>query len=144
MLVIVKQQVDKASVLAKTIKTVRELQRTVREQKALCQVHEECVFPSEANELSLRNCNRDRGMLKVTLSCEDQPELMSDLSRALRSVKGRLVRAEMVPVGGRIKCVLWVQGFKGNEGMVMLKRALNLVIDRPVSPGNSSKLRFYH
>lgn len=130
--------------LAKTIKTVRELQRTVREQKALCHVHEECVFPSEANELSLRNCNRDRGMLKVTLSCEDQPELMSDLSRALRSVKGRLVRAEMVPVGGRIKCVLWVRGFKGNEGMVMLKRALNLVIDRPVSPGNSSKLRFYH
>lgn len=127
--------------LGKTIKTVRQLQRTVKELKAVRQGHKECLFPSEANELTLRDANGDGGMFKVTLSCEDKRGLMSDLARAVRSVKGRLVRAEIVPVGGRIKCVLWVHGLKGNSGMAALKRALNFVIDKPLSSGNG---RFYH
>lgn len=59
-------------------------------------------------------------------SCEDRPGLMSAMERALRSVQGRLVRSEMVTVGGRTKSVLWVQGLSGGnaEGIVKLRRAL--------------------
>ncbi|KAL5822102.1 hypothetical protein ACOSQ3_023984 [Xanthoceras sorbifolium] len=135
-------KMDKASVLAETIKSLRELQKSVKELKAVCQGHKVYVFPSEADELNLRYSD-NMGLLKATLSCEDKPGLISDLTRAVRSVKGRVVKAEMVTVGGRTKFVLWVQALKGDEGMMMLKRALNLVIDRPVLPAKGKKLRFY-
>ncbi|KAK0603135.1 hypothetical protein LWI29_001727 [Acer saccharum] len=101
------------------------------------------AFPSDANQLNLCYSNDNTGLLKAVLSCEDKSALMSDLTRAVKSVKGWVVKAEMVTVGGRTKCVLWVQGLKGNEGMVVLKRALNLVINRSVLSAKSKKFRFY-
>ncbi|TXG60097.1 hypothetical protein EZV62_014670 [Acer yangbiense] len=130
---------DKASILAETTKSVRELQKSVKELKKRCQGRDVYAFPSEANQLNLCDSDDNMGFLKAVLSCEDKPGLMSDLTRAVKSVKGRVVKAEMVTVGGRTKCVLCVQGLKGNEGMVVLKRALNLVINRSVLSAKSKK-----
>jgi hypothetical protein len=46
-------------------------------------------------------------------------------------VKGKVVRAEMVTMGGRTKCVLWVQGINGNEELEMLRRVLNALTEKP-------------
>ncbi|XP_031258808.1 transcription factor bHLH131-like [Pistacia vera] len=135
---------DKASVLEETIKSVRELQKTVKELKTVGRDRHKCEFPNEVNELNLSYSNGDGGLVKVTLSCEDKPGLLSDIGRALRSVKAKVLKVEMATVGGRIKCELLIQGFKGNEGMVMLKRALKIVIDKPSLPGNyGKKICFY-
>ncbi|KAI9165075.1 hypothetical protein LWI28_007166 [Acer negundo] len=136
-------KMDKASVLKETIKSVRELQKSVKELKKRCQGRDVYAFPSEANQLNLCYSDDNMRLLKAALSCEDKPGLMSDLTRAVKSVKGRVVKAEMVTVGGRTRCVLWVQGLKGNEGMVVIKRALNLVINRSVLSAKSKKFRFY-
>ncbi|XP_044470822.1 transcription factor bHLH131 isoform X2 [Mangifera indica] len=137
-------KVDKASVLEETIKSVRELQKTVKELKAGGGDRRKNEFPNEVNELNLSYSNEDGGLVKATLSCEDKPGLMSDIARAVRSVKARVLKVEMATVGGRIKCELLIQGFKGNESMVMLKKALKLIIDKPASlPGNGNKLCFY-
>ncbi|KAJ7953528.1 transcription factor bHLH [Quillaja saponaria] len=126
-------KMDKASVLEETIRQVMALKKNVSELEAVSRGStDEIVFPGESDKLNLEHCIDDQGLMKATLSCEDRPGLMSALARALRSVKGKVVRAEMVTVGGRTKSVLWVQGLGcGNEGMGMLKRALKVVIHRP-------------
>ncbi|KAG6619777.1 transcription factor bHLH131-like isoform X1 [Carya illinoinensis] len=130
-------KMDKATVLAETVRQVRELRKTVSDLEAVCHgSNKDCEFPSGVDKLSLERCEDDNGVVKVTFSCEDRTGLMSAVARQLRAVKGRVVRSKMVTVGGRTKVVLWVHGLEGgNEGMVMVRRALKEVIDKPVSPG---------
>ncbi|XAR73477.1 hypothetical protein NMG60_11007458 [Bertholletia excelsa] len=95
-------------------------------------------IPTEADELKLSYCEAglDSGTIKATVCCEDRPELVSEMRRAVRAVEGRLMRAEMATVGGRIKTVLWVKlsaavdGGGGEEGVGKLRRALKVVVDR--------------
>ncbi|CAN6711312.1 unnamed protein product [Malus baccata var. baccata] len=102
---------------------------------------DECVLPGGVDKLSIEQCEGEKeGLVKATFSCEDRPGLKSDMTRALSCVKGRVVRAEMVTVGGRSKNAVWLQRLGGgNEGVVALKRALKMVADRPVLPRNVSK-----
>ncbi|KAI5324783.1 PREDICTED: mRNAion factor [Prunus dulcis] len=136
-------KMDKASVLAETVRQVRELKRAVAEVEAACRHSDsdECVLPGGVDKLSLEECDGEQeGLVKATLSCDDRPGLISDMTRALSSVKGRVVRAEMVIVGGRSKNVLWIQRLgDGKEGMVALRRALKVVIDRPIFAGLSKR-----
>ncbi|KAM1291992.1 hypothetical protein ACFX13_019351 [Malus domestica] len=134
-------KMDKASVLGETVRKVRELKKALTEVEAACHCgdrRDECVLPGGVDKLSVEQCEGEKGgLVKATFSCEDRLGLISDMTRALSCVKGRVVRAEMVTVGGRSKNALWVQGLGGgNEGVVALKRALKVVIDRPVLPRN--------
>ncbi|EOX91959.1 Basic helix-loop-helix DNA-binding superfamily protein, putative [Theobroma cacao] len=135
-------KMDKASVLGETIRQVRELKKRLKETKAVCRGSLEGVLPGESDNLSLGYCESDGSLLKATFSCDDRAELISDLTRAVRTVNGRVVRAEMVFVGGRNKSVLWVKGLSGNEGICMLKRALKMAVDRPKM--KNGKPRFTH
>ncbi|XP_028754550.1 transcription factor bHLH131 [Neltuma alba] len=127
-------KMDKASVLAETIRQVKELKKNISELEAASTSSsgEITVFPSAVDKLNLEHCKDEEGLVKATLSCEDRPGIMSAITRALRSVKVKVVKAEMVNVGGRTRNVLWVQGLeKGNEGMVVLKRTLKAVMRKP-------------
>ncbi|KAK9036250.1 hypothetical protein V6N11_078258 [Hibiscus sabdariffa] len=124
-------KMDKASVLGETVRLLKELKRRVKQMKGGCHGSLEHVLPGESNNLSLDYCEKDRSMVKVTFSCDDRPELITDLTREVRKAKGTVVRAEMVFIGGRNKSVLWIKGFSGNEGIGMLKRALKMVTDGP-------------
>nr|KYP66327.1 Transcription factor bHLH131 family [Cajanus cajan] len=122
---------DKASVLAETIKQVKELKKKVTklEEDNSANPSKDVKFPSGADKLNLGKCNNE-GLVKATLSCEDSPRLMSSISRALGSVKTRVVKAEIVSVGGRTRSVLWVQGI-GNDGLGMLKSTLKVAMHKP-------------
>lgn len=96
----------------------------------------EFKFPSGTDRLNLEKCNEEEGLVKASLSCEDRPGLMSSIARALGSMKVKVVKVEMVTVGGRTKSVLWVQGVE-NEGLRMLKSTLKVVMHKP-----SFKMRF--
>ncbi|KAI9111362.1 hypothetical protein K1719_017052 [Acacia pycnantha] len=125
---------DKASVLAETIRKVKELKKNISQLEAdsACSSGEITVFPSAVDKLNLEHCKDKEGVVKATLSCEDRPELMLDITKALRSVKAEIVKAEMVNVGRRTRNVLWVQGLEnGNEGMVVLKRILKVAMHKP-------------
>ncbi|KAA8530765.1 hypothetical protein F0562_005467 [Nyssa sinensis] len=132
---------DKASLLAEVVRQVRELKKQTEELMATsnndvhgyssnANVTNECGFPSETDELKLCYCDGDSGTIKATLCCEDRPELISEMTMALRSLEAKVVRAEMSTVGGRTKCVLWLQvSASGDEGLGTLRRALKVVID---------------
>ncbi|RDY07293.1 Transcription factor bHLH131, partial [Mucuna pruriens] len=123
---------DKASILAETIKQVKELKKKVSklEQDSSGNSSKDVKFPSGADKLNLEKCNNEEDLVKATLCCEDSPALMSSISRALGSVKTKVVRAEIVSVGGRTRSVLWVQGL-GNDGMGMLKSTLKVAMHKP-------------
>ncbi|PON84761.1 Basic helix-loop-helix transcription factor [Trema orientale] len=144
-------KMDKASVLAETIRRVRELKKAVEEVEEVC-----CTVPDVDDELSLEvgeDHEEAAGLvvlIKATLSCDDRPGLMLELINALKSVKGgveliRVVKAEMVTAGGRTKTVLWLRRIGAGSGgggggyehehdddneaiLVMLRRALKVVL----------------
>jgi len=130
---VMNNQKDKASVLAETIKQVKELKKKVSklEQDSCGNSSKDVVkFPSGADRLSLEKCSNEEGLVKATLSCEDSQGLMSAISRAMGSVKTKVVKAEIVSVGGRNRSVLWVQGL-GNDRMGMLKSSLKIAMHKP-------------
>ena len=120
--------------LARVIRRVTELREAAAElwTRQDGDSSEELLFPGETNELRLGHCEGEVGVVKATLNCEDRSELLSEVSTAVRSVGGRVVRAEMVTVGGWTKCLLWVHGL-GQDGVEALRRALKVVVDRPNS-----------
>ncbi|XP_015072294.1 transcription factor bHLH30-like [Solanum pennellii] len=151
---------DKASLLAEAVRCVRELKQTTSELGATTTtttmsendddddhttLMRKIMFPSESDELNLSYCNEsnnnntdnnndDRNLIiKASMCCEDRPEIMMELRRALSTVEGKIVRAEMSTVGGRIKCILWLEMLENGckEGLfVQLRRALKVVMDK--------------
>ncbi|KAL3524912.1 hypothetical protein ACH5RR_013284 [Cinchona calisaya] len=150
---------DKASLLAEVVRCIRELKKTTEELSAKDGDTDECntimnklIFPSETDELKLNCDENDSGIIKATLCCEDRPELMIELNRALNSVQAKVVRAEMGTVGGRTKTELWLQvSANGEEGLAKIRKALKVAVDKSImlpSPGQTlpgnKRSRLYH
>lgn len=131
------RQTDKATVLSEVVRRVKELKETTATTEL--GFPEECVFPGESEELTLSH--HEGGLVSATICCQDRPALMSDIERAVRSARLRVVRAEMATVGGRTKSIMWLQGGGSaascggaNEDTVWkLRRELKVVIDKPGS-----------
>ncbi|XVE95194.1 hypothetical protein REPUB_Repub02eG0075400 [Reevesia pubescens] len=134
---------DKASLLTEVVNHVRELKRQVedvgrRDGDGCCsntqtEFETTWLFPGECDEATLSFCDEERKLLKATLCCEDRPGLNRDLSRVIRSVQAKVVRAEMTTVGGRTKNVVLMQWSGDEEDIVPLKRALKDVVENRVS-----------
>ncbi|GAV66828.1 HLH domain-containing protein [Cephalotus follicularis] len=123
---------DKASLLAEVVKHVKELERqfadVVRESGDVS------PFPGESDSVTVSQCcdgEAGKKLLKVTLCCEDRHGLNRDLSRVIKSVRARVVRAEMMTVGPRSKVVVVIQWAAGEE-VEGLKRALKDVVENRV------------
>ncbi|KAE8715836.1 putative ubiquitin-like-specific protease 2B-like [Hibiscus syriacus] len=109
-----KGQTDKASLLAEVVHHVRELKRQVE-------------------DAALSFCDEERKLLKATVCCEDRPGLNHDLSRVIRSVQAKVIRAEMTTVGGRTQSVVVMQWSGDEEQIGVFKRALKDVVENRVS-----------
>ncbi|CAN0878449.1 Transcription factor bHLH131 [Linum grandiflorum] len=114
---------NKASVLHETIRQVRRMNSAASALNAACRGGSDCLYPGGDDHVTVDKA-KDK-LLKVTLSCNDRSGLMVDIGKAVRSVKAKVVRAEMVTIGGRTKCVFRVKGVDGFEGRKMLSMAVN-------------------
>lgn len=141
---------DKASLLAEVVQHVKELKTRVDELAR--QDGGSSALPGELDEASLSFCEGGEAkLLKATLCCEDRPGLNRDLTQAIRSVRVRVVKAEMVTVGGRTKSVVvmkWTGGGGGEEEVKVLKGALWAVVENRASGSRAGRLsgkraRFY-
>ncbi|XP_050377980.1 transcription factor bHLH30-like [Argentina anserina] len=136
---------DKASLLAEVVQHVKDLKRRMAELAR--QEEDTSHFPGEVDEARV-SCYGE-GLLKATLCCEDRPGLNRDLVKAMRSVRVRAVKAEMVTVGGRSKSVVvmkWTGGGGGEEELKNLKVALKAVVEDRVSGRvciSGKRARFY-
>ncbi|WOK92226.1 hypothetical protein Cni_G00917 [Canna indica] len=93
---------DKASLLAEVIQHVKELKRQTSE------IAEESPLPTEADELTVDSaCDEDgKFIVRASLCCDDRPDLLPDLINALKTLRLRVLKAEIITVGGRVKKVL--------------------------------------
>ncbi|VFQ85493.1 unnamed protein product [Cuscuta campestris] len=96
---------DKASLLAEVIQHVKELRR----QTSL--ISETTLIPTETDELTVDTAANDgKPMIRASLCCEDRPDLLPDLIKALKALRLRTLKAEITTVGGRVRNVLFVTG----------------------------------
>ncbi|CAN8276539.1 unnamed protein product [Cochlearia groenlandica] len=114
---------DKAYVLGETIRHFNELKKIV---------HDIPTTPSLEDSLRLGHCNNNnnKDMARVVFCCSDREGLMSKVAESMKIANLKAVRAEIMTVGGRIKCALLVQGVNGNnQGLVKLKRSLKIIVN---------------
>jgi UTP:GlnB (protein PII) uridylyltransferase len=112
-------QTDKASLLAEVLDHVNELKR----QTSAVMVAAASVtgndddaagtaqmLPTEADELAVdATVGRDRRLLvRASLCCEDRPDIIPDIVRALGAVRMHARRAEITTLGGRVRSVLLI------------------------------------
>ncbi|WMV26897.1 hypothetical protein MTR67_020282 [Solanum verrucosum] len=122
---------DKPRVLTEAVTQLKELRKNVAQQLELSSL----FIPSENDVVIINYCdniNEERTVI-ATICCEDRPSLNRDLSSAIRSVQGRVIKAEMATVGGRTKAELVVVLGKANGGekdVGQLKRALKAVVEK--------------
>ncbi|KAJ6685664.1 TRANSCRIPTION FACTOR BHLH30 [Salix purpurea] len=139
---------DKASLLAQVVHHVRDLKMkaagAARQYSNDCssglEPEENWPYPGEVDEATLSCCGHEEKMIKVSVCCEDRPGLNMDLTQAIKSVRAKAVRAEMMTVAGRTKTVVvmrWDSGSGGEEDVGILKRALNAVVENR-APGSGS------
>ncbi|KFK33352.1 hypothetical protein AALP_AA5G002800 [Arabis alpina] len=110
---------DKASVLGETIRHFNELKKMVKDIP---------TTPSLEDNLRLGHCN-NKDMARIVFSCNDKEGLMTEVAKAMKTSNAKAVRAEIMTVGGRTKCALFVQGVNGNEGLIKLKKSLKHVVN---------------
>lgn len=143
-------QSDKASLLAEVVQHVKELRKQADDVARRHDGYLSCSsgsesgsdqtvdtdpwpFPGESDDATLSYCCEGAGkpkLMKATVSCEDRPNLNHDLTQAIRSVRAKAVRAEMMTVGGRTKSVVIMQWPDvGEEEVGALERALKAVVE---------------
>ncbi|KAL3514263.1 hypothetical protein ACH5RR_026980 [Cinchona calisaya] len=142
---------DKPRVLMETVRYLKELRKKVAEHVEMgnddeiggcCNIEKKgklsLFLPSEKDEVTVSYCKGgdDQGkltMVKAMICCEDRPRLNMDLTEAVKSAKGKVVKAEMCTIGGRTKAVLVVQWCKDGGGVEeqvgLLKKALKAVVE---------------
>eukprot|EP00249_Psilotum_nudum_P016105 c25659_g1_i4 orf=95-907(-) len=140
---------DKASLLAEVVAHVKDLKRQAAE------ITEGGPVPTDVDELRVDPDPSGReGTLVITASlcCDDRPDLLPDLIRALQTLPLKTVRAEIATLGGRVKNVLVMT--TRNDGTdqkedspspICVQETLRAVLERPgcsdLSGGSSKRQR---
>jgi hypothetical protein len=118
-------QTDKASLLAEVLDHVKELKRQTSAMMAATDADADAddegagrtqaqaqaqLLPTEADELCVDAGADGAGRLVVraSLCCEDRPDLIPDIVRALAALQMRARRAEITTLGGRVRSLLLI------------------------------------
>ncbi|CAL9041724.1 transcription factor bHLH30-like isoform X1 [Musa acuminata AAA Group] len=136
-------RLDKAALLGEVVRQVRELRVRVEEVAVMVPGEGDEVGVEEEEEGGGGGGGRGR-VVRAWVCCADRPGLMGELSRAVRSVRARAVRAEMVTVGGRTRSLLELEvseAAERGEGRSALQAALWAVLltNRTAPAENYSK-----
>ncbi|GFP95556.1 putative transcription factor bhlh107 [Phtheirospermum japonicum] len=142
-LLLCNSKTDKASLLAKVVQRVREL----KQQTSEIIMQSDQTFPSEADEIAVILQNNDsidgKSVFKASLCCEDRANLIPDLIDILKPLPFRILRAEMVTLGGRIRNVIVLAGEKNHvtdESVLLLRNALETLVQQS-SYGGGERLK---
>ncbi|KAG8480014.1 hypothetical protein CXB51_025024 [Gossypium anomalum] len=120
-------KMDKAALLGSAIEQVKDLKRKATE------IGKAVAIPSETDEVSVDyNVPEDKTFIRVSICCDDRPEVFSELIRVLKGLRLSIVEAEISSVGGRTKSNLILCNESDNrEGVSStLKQSLNVVVNK--------------
>lgn len=119
---------DKAALLRSVVEHVKDLKGRAKEISKVVNT------PTDIDEVIIEHLDEDENssnsiILKVCLSCDDRPELFSELNRALNNLKLTTEEANITSLGGRIKCVFVLKSVNG-VCLNSLKQSLRVVLSR--------------
>lgn len=102
---------DKATLLGTVIEQVKDLKRKSLEAARLITVPSDfdeatidCYTNPQLNPIK-GSVNNNR-FIKISLCCEERPNLLADLNQALEGLKMTVVGGDIACLGGRIKSIL--------------------------------------
>ncbi|KAF4354337.1 transcription factor bHLH30 [Cannabis sativa] len=122
------KKMDKASLLAEVISHLKDLKRKTAETS------EDCAIPKDFDEVKVEPEDEMEGRpysIRVSLSCDYKPGLLSDLRQALDALQLIIMRAEIATLGCRMKNVFVITAC--NEDKVHARsiyQALRSVLDK--------------
>ena len=99
-------QTDKATLLAEVIVELKRLKRKLSDVYH-CDA-DKLSMPTENNELNVekdQSSTKDRLILRVSLCCDDRPDLMREIKCSLDTLELQTLKVYISTLGGRIKNV---------------------------------------
>jgi UTP:GlnB (protein PII) uridylyltransferase len=106
---------DKATLLAKVVNQVKELKKNAMEAS------KGFLIPMEYDEVKVEPYDIELGYgcmsYKATICCDYQPEILSDLKKALDTLQLQLVKVEMSTLENRMKNVFVFTCCKGDNSV---------------------------
>ncbi|XP_060178853.1 transcription factor bHLH51-like isoform X1 [Lycium barbarum] len=133
------EKMDKAALLRSVVEHVKDLKGRAKE------ISNGLNTPSDIDEVIIEeqdesSTNKDSIFLKVSLCCDDRPELFSELNRGLKNLKLTTMEANITSLGGRIRCIFVVQSING-VCINSLKQSLRVVLSRIATSPSTSNFR---
>ncbi|XP_074289837.1 transcription factor bHLH51-like [Silene latifolia] len=159
-LVPMSDKMDKAALLERVVDQIRDLKTETSEISKYLNIPtdtDDVTIECHTNTNTNTNTNTKQGfpiptekdnmddvvLIKASFCCEDRPDLISDLVRALRGLNLTTIEADIACLGGRIKTVLLLYyNDNGNNGenkegsvsnVTAIKQSLMAVLTRLVS-----------
>ncbi|EEF34072.1 transcription factor bHLH51 [Ricinus communis] len=162
------EKMDKAALLGSAIDQVKDLKGKAME------VSKTITIPTEFDEVtvdiddsndvfqhlsttSTAHKDKDNIFIRVSVCCDDRPEVFSELIRVLKGLRLSIVRADISSVGGRVKSILILCNKDSKEGggsgsgsnggggggvsLSTIKQSLNVVLSRISSSSMPSNYR---
>ncbi|KAE9588648.1 hypothetical protein Lal_00030419 [Lupinus albus] len=138
---------DKASLLAKVVERVKELNQQTSK------IIELETLPSETDEITIVSTTIDgdygdlvgdgRIIFKASLCCEDRSDLIPDIIEILNSLHLKTLKAEMATLGGRTRNILVVAPDKDHsiESIHFLQNSFKSLLERSDSSDRSKRRR---
>ena len=133
---------DKAALLGSAIDQVKDLKRKAME------VSKNMTVPTDMDELTIDSTmvednNKNNIAIKVSVSCDDRPELFAELIQVIKGLRLTTIRADMASVGGRIKSILVLCNKDGEKNVCLktVQQSLKLVLSRISSSSAASTCR---
>ncbi|CAK9326268.1 unnamed protein product [Citrullus colocynthis] len=135
-------KMDKAALLGSAIDQVKDLKR-----KAI-EASKNMTVPTDMDEVTIDSTmvednSRNNIAIKVSVSCDDRPELFTELIQVIKGLKLTTIRADMASVGGRIKSILILRNKDGEKSVCLntVQQSLKLVLSRMSSSSTASTCR---
>ncbi|WCJ19920.1 basic helix-loop-helix (bHLH) DNA-binding superfamily protein [Euphorbia peplus] len=100
-------KMDKAALLGSVIEQVKQLKEQAKEASKGVTVPTE-IDEVIVEELLINNSDNNKKIkfIRASMCCDDRPEVLSELIRAVKMLRLSVARADLSSVGGRIKSIL--------------------------------------
>ncbi|CAI9091752.1 OLC1v1026858C1 [Oldenlandia corymbosa var. corymbosa] len=125
------EKMDKAALLGSVVEKVKDMKNKANEISKVILIPTEIdeVTIDEFPESSSASNHTNIQLLKTSICCDDRTELFSELKRALKSLRLNVMHADMVSLGGRIKCVFILRAGEGERVcMDTVKQSLRVAL----------------
>lgn len=132
---------DKAGLLRSVVEHVKDLEGKAKEMSNVLNTPSDIdeVVIEEEDESS--NNNNNNIVVKVSFSCDDRPELFSELNRGLKNLKLTTMEAKITSLGGRVKCILSLQSINVVCTTHSIKHSLRVLLARIATSPSTSNFR---